>query len=384
MADKTAPTLLVVDDNPATLYATSRTLRAVGFTVVEATTGAEALAAAGGADLVLLDVHLPDADGRDVCRELRARPSVVRLPIVHVSAVFVADLDKVLGLEAGADAYLTRPVDPSVLVATVKALLRARDAEERAVRLRDDFLAAVSHELRTPISVILIWGRALRRALEAGGGTPDPAAVRDALDAIEQGARAQQRLVEDLLDTSRIASGTLRVDVGEADLAAVVRAAVQGARAAAAEKGVELDPGGVGDGRVVVRADAGRMEQVVWNLLDNAIKFTPAGGRVAVALGRGEGTVEIRVTDTGRGIAAEFLPHVFNRFSQADTGLTAETGGLGLGLAIAREIVALHGGTIRAASDGPGRGATFIVELPSSAARGTSGPQTVAAADVRV
>src|SRR4051812_20576647 len=122
MTDKAPATILVVDDNPATLCATARTMRAVGFTVLEAATGAEALAAAGGADLVLLDVHLPDADGRDVCRELRGRPATVRLPIVHVSAVFVADLDKVLGLDAGADAYLTRPLDPAVLVATVRAL----------------------------------------------------------------------------------------------------------------------------------------------------------------------------------------------------------------------------------------------------------------------
>jgi signal transduction histidine kinase len=361
MADEIPRTILVVDDNPATRYATARAMKAAGYAVLEGATGADALALAAGADLVVLDVHLPDADGRDVCRALRERPGTVRLPVVHLSAIFVADLDKVLGLEAGADAYLTHPVDRGVLVATVGALLRARRAEERAARLREDFLAAVSHEMRTPISVILIWGRALRRALTAGA-PPDPEVVANALDAIEHGARAQQRLVEDLLDTTRIAAGSLRLVVREADLAAVVRAAVEGARAAAAEKGVALDACDVSDVGVV-RVDPGRVEQVVWNLLNNAVKFTPPGGRVSVALARGTAAVEIRVADTGQGIAAEFLPRLFDRFSQADSGLTGG-GGLGLGLTIARELVALHGGTIRAASGGPGRGATFTVQLP--------------------
>jgi len=176
MNEETAPTVLVVDDEPAGRYATARTLRAAGFSVLEAATGADALALAPRAGLVLLDVRLPDADGREVCRELRARPATARVRIVHLSAVYTGAPDKVRGLDAGADAYLTHPVEPPVLVATVNAQLRARRAEERAGRLKDDFLAAISHELRTPLATILLEAKML-----AAGRVPDadrPDAVR--------------------------------------------------------------------------------------------------------------------------------------------------------------------------------------------------------------
>jgi signal transduction histidine kinase len=361
MNEETAPaTVLVVDDNPANRYATARTLRAAGFDVLEAETGAQGLALAPRADLVVLDVHLPDVDGREVCRQLRARPATHRVRIVHLSAIYTGDPDKVRGLDAGADAYLTHPVEPPVLVATVNAQLRARRAEEKASRLKDDFLAAISHELRTPLATILLEAKML-----AAGRIPEPDRPA-ALQRIIHGAQAQQRLVDDLLDTTRIASGNLRLNLHDADLAAVVRGACEAIRPAAREKGIDLHCDEIGDEHVMVRIDPARMEQVLWNLLDNAVKFTPAGGRVSVALSRGgDDHAEIRVTDTGRGIAPEFLPHLFDRFTQAETGITGGTGGLGLGLAIARELTDLHGGTLRAESEGPGRGATFTVRLPA-------------------
>jgi signal transduction histidine kinase len=358
MNEETVPTILVVDDEPAGRYATVRVLRAAGFAVLEAATGAEGLALAPRADLVLLDVHLPDIDGREVCRQLRARPATSRLRIVHLSGVYTDAPDKVRGLDAGADAYLTHPVEPPVLVATVKAQLRAALAEERASRLKDDFLAAISHELRTPLATILLEAKML-----AAGRVPE-ADRAGALRRIVHSAQAQQRLVDDLLDTARIASGNLRLNLHDADLAAVVRSACEGIRPAAREKGIDLHCEQIGAEPVVTRIDPARLEQVLWNLLDNAVKFTPAGGRVSVALARGDDHAEVRVTDTGRGIAPEFLPHLFDRFAQAETGITGGTAGLGLGLAIARELVDLHGGALRAESAGPGRGATFTVRLP--------------------
>jgi PAS domain S-box-containing protein len=233
----------------------------------------------------------------------------------------------------------------------------ARLEAEHAARIKDDFLAVVSHELRTPLTAILLWSQ----MLETGRVPPaqQPAACRT----IRESAEAQRQLIEDLLDVSRMLSGDLRLDVRDAELEPVVRAAVDALRPAAQANGVEVRAafdGGVGS----VAADPDRVRQVVANLLDNAVKFTPRGGRITVNLGRLGDRVRIAVTDTGRGIPAEFLPHVFDRFRQADTSVTRLHGGLGLGLAISRKLVELHGGTITAYSAGEGKGASFVVELP--------------------
>ena len=357
MTDPDVPTILVVDDGPASRYSTLRALRAAGYATLEAATAAEGLALLPRAALVVLDVKLPDADGRDVCRDLRARPGLDRLPIIHISAVYVEDDDKVTGLDAGADAYLTHPVDPAVLVATVRALLRARRAEDRAARAKDDFLAAASHELRTPLSAILLWARMLE-----AGRVPD-ADRAAALRTIIESAQAQQRLVDDLLDVSAAAGGHLRLNPADVDLAALVRHAVDTLRPVASASGVGLEV--LGDvGPRTCRLDPGRAEQVVWNLVTNALKFTPRGGRVTVRMSHDKAVARLEVADTGEGIAPAILPHVFERFTQADTSLARRHGGLGLGLTIARDLVELHGGTIRAASAGPGQGATITVEFP--------------------
>ena len=231
-----------------------------------------------------------------------------------------------------------------------------REAEE-SNRLKDEFLATLSHELRTPLTSVLGWAKLLRSERF------DPQTAARALEAIERNAEAQTRLINDLLDVSRVITGKLRLDVQPTGLAGVVEAAVESVRPAAAARGVRLDV------RLDPRAgpvagDADRLQQVVWNLLSNAIKFTPGGGSVEVRLARADGHAEITVADTGRGIAPEFLPHVFDRFRQADQRITREHGGLGLGLAIARHLVELHGGTISASSRGVGHGATFRVRLP--------------------
>jgi CheY-like chemotaxis protein len=233
-----------------------------------------------------------------------------------------------------------------------------RDAELReASRLKDEFLATLSHELRTPLNAILGWTRLLRAdAL--------PADARDrALEKVERNAQAQARLVEDLLEVSRITTGKLRLDLRQTDLAAIVHAAVESVRVAAEGRQVAVQTSGL-DRRLPGVGDPDRLQQIVWNLLSNAVKFTPAGGRVSVTLSRAGAVDTLVVSDTGQGIDRAFLPHVFDTFRQADASSTRQFGGLGLGLSIARQLVALHGGTIEAASDGSGRGATFTVRLP--------------------
>ncbi|HEX8556760.1 MAG TPA: PAS domain S-box protein [Pyrinomonadaceae bacterium] len=231
-----------------------------------------------------------------------------------------------------------------------------REARE-ASRLKDEFLATVSHELRTPLTAILGWAHMLRT------GQFDSASAANAFETIERNARTQAQLIEDLLDVSRIITGKLRIDVRPVDPNSFIEAAVESVRPAAEAKGVRVQKV-MDTGVVSVSGDPVRLQQVVWNLLSNAIKFTPRGGRVQVRLERVNSHIEIAVTDTGLGIARDFLPHVFDRFRQADGTTTRHHGGLGLGLAIVRHLVELHGGTVRAESPGEGQGSTFTVLLP--------------------
>lgn len=233
----------------------------------------------------------------------------------------------------------------------------ARDEAERSNRAKDEFLATLSHELRSPLSAALSWAHLLRR------GQLDAEKTERALETIERTTRLQVRLVEDLLDISRIVSGNLTVERGVVDLGAVVEAAVESARAAADGRQVRLHVDAPRD-VLLVAGDATRIEQVIGNLLGNAIKFTPAGGEVAIAWRRVEGDVEIVVRDSGIGIDPAVLPHIFDRFRQADSSTTRRHGGLGLGLAIVRHLVELHGGTIAAESAGEGQGTVMRVRLP--------------------
>lgn len=233
----------------------------------------------------------------------------------------------------------------------------ARAEAERAGRMKDEFLATLSHELRTPLNAILGWSQILSH------GSRDQQDLSEGLNTIERNARAQAQIIEDLLDMSRIISGKVRLDVQRIDLASVVQAAVETVRPAADAKGVRLyvvlDPLAA-----PVSGDPNRLQQVFWNLLNNAVKFTAAQGRVQVVLERVNSHLELSVADTGEGISPEFLPHVFDRFRQADASSTRRHGGLGLGLAIVKQLVELHGGAVRAKSPGVGRGSTFIVSLP--------------------
>jgi signal transduction histidine kinase len=376
MSPEARTLLLVVDDHETARYAKSRVLRQAGYEVLEAgnATDAVRLVHELGPRLVVLDVQLPDESGWDVCRRLKADPATARVLVLQVSATFVADADTVRALEGGADACLTEPIDSNVLVATVRSLLRAREAEDAlrsalareyaareaadaANRAKDLFLATLSHELRSPLGTILTWAALLKEDRLA------PQTRQRALDAIERNARLQVRLIDDLLDVSRVISGKMRLELGTVDLSAVLEGALETIRPLAAAKDISVEchyepPSGP------LFGDEPRLQQVVWNLLSNAVKFTSPGGHVQVSVVRRGSQVEIRVRDDGRGIEPEFLPHIFERFRQADSSSTRTAGGLGLGLAIVRHLVELHGGTVTAESPGPGRGSTFRVMLP--------------------
>jgi len=266
------------------------------------------------------------------------------------------------GVFTARDEEIVTALAPQVATAIDNARLyerqqSARAEAETANTMKDEFLATLSHELRTPLNAVLGWTRMLRTRIL------DEATATRALAVIERNAAAQLQLIEDLLDVSRIITGKLRLDVGPVEPAAVVEAALDAVRPAAEAKGIRLQP--VLDPRAgPVSGDADRLQQVVWNLLSNAIKFTPRDGRVQVQLARVNSHVEIVVTDSGQGIPAEVMPHIFERFRQADSSSQRAHGGLGIGLALVKHLVEVHGGSVEASSGGAGQGATFTVKLP--------------------
>lgn len=243
----------------------------------------------------------------------------------------------------------------------VRAERKARLEAEAASRTKDDFLATLSHELRTPLNAILGWASILTRT------DRDRSRVMHAVRVIERNARVQSQMIEELLDVSRIAAGRVRLNLANVSVAAAIDAAFEAVRPSADTKGVRLQKE-IGTATGTVRADPRRLQQIIWNLLSNAVRFTPANGEVTVTAREVNDGVEIVVSDTGSGIATEFLPHVFDRFRQGDGSTTRAHGGLGLGLAIVHDLIGLHGGTVKAASPGEGKGATFTIWLPERGA----------------
>ncbi len=285
------------------------------------------------------------------------------LPVeLAITRVGTEDPPKFTGFIRDITARVEHAREREDLLAREKAARASAEADRaelaRADRLKDEFLATASHELRTPLQAILGWASLLQR------GAHDAAAAQKAASVIERNASAQARLINDVLDLSRIVSGTLKIAHTSVDVVATIEGATDMIRPVAAAKNLTL--GVRCDGELgTVEGDPDRLQQVLGNLLGNAVKFTPAGGSVEVTARAAAGSVEIRVSDTGEGITPEFLPQVFERFRQADGSATRRHGGLGLGLAIVRHLVALHSGTVHAESAGPGKGATFIVTLPA-------------------
>lgn len=502
--DRSRHQLLVVNDDPIGRYTTVRQLQSAGFPVIEASTGMQALALADESlSAVVLDIHLPDIDGLEVCRRLRRQPTTFKLPVIHLTAAYLTDEDKVRGLDSGADAYLTHPVEPAVLISTIQSLVRTREAEdamrhseakfraaferapsgiglidpvhgrlgdvnpamllllgrtqeqvtgqslldfvapddadaaaafvqgltaegshaefrlaqpsgrlvpiewaaatytesgiamlvatdisqrllvaeqrqellerersargtaERHNRLKDDLIAVLSHELRTPLNVILNWAHMLQQRSQ-------PELLEKGLAAIERNAVIQARLISDILDMSRLNLGKLTLNLEWVEVAKIVEASMSAVQPLLERSKhrlrLELE-----QEDLKIHADDARIQQVLWNLLGNAVKFSPAGSDITLAVRAEGGGVAIAVTDQGQGISADFLPFVFDRFAQSDAASNRQHGGLGLGLAIVKNLIEAHGGHVAVTSGGVGLGATFTLWLPNEGAMSAAG-----------
>jgi signal transduction histidine kinase/ActR/RegA family two-component response regulator len=326
----------------------------------------------------------------ELLQALEAQPPWSELPLIILTSGGESRLAQLLDLVAAAARSVTlleRPMGTATLLQSVQVALRSRRRQyqvrelltqeqalrgeaEAANRIKDEFLATVSNELRTPLNAIMGW------ATLASHDKLDEAMTARAIKTIVRSAKAQAQLIEDLLDVSRMIAGNLRLNVTPIKLTSVIKAAVDSLHPAAKAKGVQVDMDlNVAADRI--QGDANRLQQVVWNLLSNAIKFTGKGKRVQIRLELTESQPQIIVSDTGEGISPEFLPNVFEPFRQADGTSTRRHGGLGLGLAIARRIVEMHGGSISVASAGKGQGATFTVSIPMVAARQTGLTSTI-------
>ena len=387
--------LLVVDDEESLRITTAAILEKEGYHVDTASSGDEAIAllADKDYDLVLTDLHMEGGDGLSVLNQIR-RHSPLTISVVLTG--FATVESAIAALQEGAYDYLVKPCDIDSMKHTIRrgvehrrlmlAEQKARtdleqlnlDLERRIIertaeltrlngelaeanRAKDVFLATLSHELRTPLTPVVGWIKLLR------SGNLDEKSIAQALDAIERNAWLQSKLIDDLLDTSRIATGKLHFEPKPTDLNTVVTAAIDTVRASASSRNIELTVN-LWPSMMVVMGEPVRLQQIAWNLISNAMKFTEPGGRVTVAT-RNEGSQgRLVVTDTGIGIAPEFLPHVFDRFKQADGSTSRRHGGLGLGLAIADALAKLHGGKIEAESQGTGKGSSFTlhVELATS------------------
>jgi signal transduction histidine kinase len=406
--------ILIVDDLPEKLLVYRTLLEDLDAQIVEAHSGTEALKRVleGEFAVILLDVNMPDIDGLETATLVRRHKNGRHTPIIFITA-YADEMQTARGYELGAVDYILSPVIAPVIRTKVRVfvdLYEARaalalsnqeletrvaertgelqksnerlqaeiaerlraEAEREALlarekvlraeaeelsRLKDEFLATMSHELRTPLNAIFGWITLLRtRRL-------DEATQERALETIERNARAQKRLIEDLLDVSRIVTGKVALELVTVDPRRVVEAALETMHPAAQTKGLKIVPL-LDIGAGTVRGDFARLQQIVCNLLSNAIKFTDAGGHVEVCLARRNGEVEISIADSGQGIKPEFLPLVFDRFRQEDGSISRRHGGLGLGLAIVRHLVELHAGSVEAQSAGEGKGARFIVRLP--------------------
>jgi signal transduction histidine kinase len=382
--------LLVVDDEESLRITTAAILENEGYIVDTASSGDEALSLFESAeyDLVLTDLHMEGGDGLSVLGEIRRRSP---LTISVVLTGFASVESAIAALQEGAYDYLVKPCDIDNMRHTIRRgvehrrLMLAeqkartdletlnRDLELRiaertgeltrlnedlaeANRAKDVFLATLSHELRTPLTPVVGWVKLLR------SGNLDNHGVGQALDAIERNAWLQSRLIDDLLDTSRIATGKLHFEPQPTDLNVAVRAAVDTVRASAASRKIDLQTN-LSPTPLVIMGEPVRLQQIAWNLISNAIKFTESGGSVRVVTERDDSSARLSVEDSGVGIAADFLPHVFDRFRQADGSTSRAHGGLGLGLAIANALAKMHGGRLEVKSDGVGHGSRFTLSV---------------------
>jgi signal transduction histidine kinase len=370
VSSKSVGQILICDDNEQNRYIVSKYLMEAGFSVWEAATGQGAIDLVSRLpDIVILDVQLPDMSGYEVCKWIKANPVTSSIPVMHVSATFVRGADRVEGLDSGADAYLTSPVEPPELIATIKALLRARRAEEEyrraneqlldAAQRKDQFLAMLGHELRNPLGPIRNAVHVIKKSEKTNS------TVLRASEMIERQVTHLARLVDDLLDVSRLSSGKILLRRRKMDVVRTVRLAIEDQRHAFSANDLSLEEALPAE-PIWIDADPDRVAQVMGNLLNNALKFTDSGGSVKVTLTVDSGDmVRITVKDTGIGMSSEMLSRLFEPFAQAESTLDRSRGGLGLGLALVKGVADLHGGSVQATSEGAGKGTEVSVLLPA-------------------
>lgn len=386
-----SPHVLIVDDDLALLRALPEALQLrMGEVTVDTCDSAGAALeriAATDYDAIVTDIKMPGMDGLALLAQIRAlRPQT---PTLLITGHGEHDL-ALQALRGGSYDFIQKPIEREYFIAALNRAIQLRRLSrkiaeqqstlechaaelERTVearthelreanRIKDEFLATVSHELRTPLNSILGWAQLMRT------GTLDETASIRALGTIERNTKSLAQIIDDLLDVSRIITGKLRLDVSPIDLGPVVEAALEAVRPATDAKSIQLQVSL--EPRVgLISGDPSRLQQVVWNLLSNAIKFTPSGGKVEIRFERIDSSARITITDTGEGISEEFLPYVFDRFRQADSTFARLHGGLGLGLAIVRHLVEMHGGTVSANSEARGKGSTFVATFPLLNAR---------------
>ncbi|RYE74183.1 MAG: hybrid sensor histidine kinase/response regulator, partial [Oxalobacteraceae bacterium] len=352
--------VLNVDDNDGARYAKSRILTRAGLRVIEAASGGEALQMAreNQPDLVLLDMKLPDIHGMEVCRMLKQDPITSSVLVLQTSASYLSSADKIRALDGGADNYLFEPIEPEELVANVKALLRLGRVERQlreSDRQKDEFLATLAHELRNPLGPIRNAVELLR---QLGNDAPDQ--QEQARHTIVRQTNHLVRLVDDLLDVSRINQGKITLRREPAELSAFVGAALETVQPIMQTRqhalSVSLPPQ-----VVTLFGDSVRLAQIVGNLLHNAAKFTPVGGRIALDATLDANTLVLRISDNGIGVPATSAGRIFELFAQAQHVPDRVQDGLGIGLSLVKKLVELHGGSVSVSSAGEGLGSTFEV-----------------------
>jgi signal transduction histidine kinase len=360
--------ILIVDDRLESLLSLESMLADLGQNIVRSGHGYDALRAALQQDfaVIVIGVDMPWVDGLLTAEVIRRQQESRDVPILFLVDADSAEHQVFRGNSLGSMDYLVRPVPSEILRAKVQVFIelyklrqdrkRLSSELQRAKHDRDEFLSTLSHELRTPLNAIIGWVQVLRSK------RVDEVTMARAMEALERNAKAQANIVQDMLDLSRIITGGLHLDFQLVEFESSIAAAVDAVRPTADAKRVQLNVRMERSGTLIA-GDAHRLQQIVWNLLSNSVKFTPAGGAISVQLQRDDTHLRLSVSDTGRGIDPRFLPFVFDRFRQGD-GAVRSHGGLGLGLSIARQLVEMHGGLIEASSEGEGKGATFMVYLP--------------------
>lgn len=414
MQSQSQVSVLLVDDRLENLIALEAMLSGLGQRLVTASSGEQALKCLLDQDfaVILMDVQMTGMDGFEAAELIRQRQRSQSTPIIFLTAFSDSQALRSRGYALGAVDYLLKPIDPMILKSKVAVFVdlfkknlevqqqaaqlvaknleilsaeAARQQAEAANRMKDEFLAVVSHELRTPLNSILGWSQLLLTRKF------DQATTTQALETIARNAKSQVKLIEDILDMSRLMQNKLRLTIQPINAIAIIDAALTSVRPLADEKTIQLHTH-LDEAAKTIAADPERLQQIVWNLLTNAIKFTPAGGQVTVHLSIAPpqsalpqiAFAQLQVVDTGIGITAEFLPHIFEHFRQADSSSTRSQGGLGLGLAIVSQLVALHQGKIVASSEGEGKGSCFTVFLPLASDALASETATATSADPQV